>query len=202
MGASVLDLGVASGANLEFLSQYARRFHFADLTGRTRVFEGVPLPAEGQGLEGLIAGRLEGVTTAPFDLVLAWDLFDYLTLEQVASLVAPLARHCRSGARLFCLVSIQERIPYRPRGFEIAGPDRLLYQDYGAGERPGPRHSEPGLARALKGFEVDRGFLLRNGVKEYLFLHQGLPVEGAGKESHEFRSRSPIPPRGGPRRGP
>jgi hypothetical protein len=37
-------------------------------------------------------------------------------------------------------------------------------------ERPGPRYAPAEISGLLKGFRVDRSFLLRHGIQEYLFV--------------------------------
>ena len=40
-------------------------------------------------------------------------------------------------------------------------------------ERPGPRFAPAELNELLRGFRVDRPFLLRHGIQEYLFMREG-----------------------------
>jgi len=40
-------------------------------------------------------------------------------------------------------------------------------------ERPGPRFASGELNDILRGFRVDRSFLLRHGIQEYLYVRDG-----------------------------
>jgi hypothetical protein len=105
-------------------------------------------------------------------VVLAWDLFNYLQRKELARLGTLLRRHCRPGALVFTLMSIQKQIPAQPYRFRIKDGDQLVYERRTGLERPGPRYAPSEIASALKGFRVDRSFLLRHGIQEYLFIRE------------------------------
>ena len=111
-----------------------------------------------------------------FDLVLAWDLFNYLGLPEVEVLADRLVALSRPGTRIMALVSTQKQIPVRPLRFVIRDQKTLRYEVQSAGIRACPRHSESDLLKRLAGFKVDQGMLLRNGMREYSFVREETPV--------------------------
>lgn len=166
----VLDLGPAVGGNVAYLAGLSCRVHIADLhqslfpTGEAR-------PAmTGEAFRSLLARDLP--SAEGFDVVLAWDLLDYLEESRIRILSRHLARLVPAGSLLLLLVSTRREIPDRPNRFEILDSDHLAY-DLDAGLlRPGPRYKEPVLHRCLPEFEVESTFLLRNGIQEYLFARR------------------------------
>ena len=56
--------------------------------------------------------------------------------------------------------------------FRIQGNDQLVYERRTAQERTGPRYTPSEVTGFLKGFRVDRSFLLRHGIQEYLFIRE------------------------------
>ncbi len=162
-GLQILDLGPAVGTNVEFLSQLGCKLHIGDLyNSRVSAGEGDEIGQD--QYEQLFPAD------ARLDIVLAWDLVNYLSRAELTRLGTLLRRHCRPGALVFALVSNQKQIPAQPHRFRILGDDQLAYERRSSLERPGPRYAPYDLASALKGFRVDRSFLLRHGIQEYLFL--------------------------------
>jgi len=169
----VLDLGPANGANVAFLSRYACTLHIADL------YRTVGL-AEGEHEEALERAFERQLPDGPFDLVLAWDLFDYVGRTGLQVLGRQLADRTRPGSVLFALVSFHPRITDRPHRFQIVDAETLRYGDPSGLERPSPGYREPDLVRLLPGFEVSGSYLLRHGIQEYLLTrraHESAAVE-------------------------
>jgi SAM-dependent methyltransferase len=169
---TVLDLGPASGANVDQLAAAAKHHcklfianFFEDL-----VEAGPAARRDRKSFDAVCRRLLDFPRETRFDLVLAWDLFNYLDLEEIEVLASHLARYCRPGGYLMAMVSIYQQIPDRPFRFSIRGGDQLRYEALSRGLREAPRHNEGELVRCMKGFHVERAMLLRNGVQEYSFV--------------------------------
>lgn len=163
---SVLDLGPAVGANLDFLSARFRcRLQVADLwasAGTHRLADPEADPAK------LFEELLPLAGGPQIDLVLAWDLLNYLRREQIEALAEHLAPACRPGGRLFAMVLTGREIPRRPLTYELRDGGDLVYRGAGGPTRPGPRYRPAEVDALTPGFTVDRSYLLRHGVQEYL----------------------------------
>jgi Methyltransferase domain len=164
---NVLDLGPATGGNVERLSEYGCKLFIEDLYASKASAEGASLDAE------FFAQFFDPQAGTQFDVVLAWDLINYLDREELRHLASWLRQCCRPGALLFALVSIHKTIPAQPIRFRFHDGDKLVYERLTAVERPGPRFAPWDLKSAFKGFEVDRSFLLRHGIQEYLLIREG-----------------------------
>jgi len=167
---NVLDLGAALGSNVERLAEYGCRLDIEDLYASKSAPEG------GGGLgPDFFADFLASAEGRQFDLVLAWDLFNYLDRKELGDLGRRLRLCCRPGALIFALVSYHKMIPAQPIRFRFIDQDQdqLIYERRTAVERPGPRFVPAELNALLGGFQVDRSFLLRHGIQEYLFLREG-----------------------------
>jgi methyltransferase family protein len=166
----VLDLGSAVGSNVEFLSQFGCKLYIEDLyaaiSSRTPAGAGDTLgPA-------FFAEFLTLPDDTRFDVVLAWDLINYLQRKELANLAVQLRRYCRPGALLFALVSILKQIPAQPIRFKIVDEKTLLYERRTPVDRPSPRFAPAEVTDLLRGFRVDRSFLLRHGIQEYLLMRE------------------------------
>jgi hypothetical protein len=164
----VLDLGPSFGANVEFFSRCASRISIEDLY---RTLLGLGPPGDGAEhpycplFDALLPYRQE----EPFDLVLLWGLLDHLDREEIRRLSSHLAAIGRRGTLVYALVSTRQRIPARPDDYKIADGNGLVALPTTDVQRDGPRHSQVRLLELMRGFRVQRSFLLRDGLQEYLF---------------------------------
>jgi len=165
----VLDLGSAVGSNVEFLSRYDCKLYIEDLYAALAARG----PALGEGEQAgpqFFADFLPLPDTVRLDVVLAWDTFNYLSRRELAYLVDRLRRYCQPGTLIFSLISILKQIPAQPIRFRIVDEERLAYDLRTAALRPSPRYAPAELTEILSGFRVDRSYLLRHGIQEYLFV--------------------------------
>jgi len=165
----VLDLGAAVGSNVEFLSRYDCKLYIEDLYAALAARG----PALGEGEQAgpqFFADFLPLPDTVRLDVILAWDTFNYLSRRELAYLVDRLRRYCQPGTLIFSLISILKQIPAQPIRFRIVDEERLAYDLRTAALRPSPRYAPAELTEILSGFRVDRSYLLRHGIQEYLFV--------------------------------
>jgi hypothetical protein len=176
---TILDLGPALGENVRRM-EGSRLFianFFESLT------EGGGPLVDAKTFAASCARLLHYPDDVRFDLVLAWDLFNYLGLPEVQVLAQRLVALSRPGTRIMALVSIQKKIPDRPFRFVIRDKDSLRYEVLSSGLRDCPRHNEPDLLKRMAGFRVERGMLLRNGMREYSFVRDEGPALVAPKSA-------------------
>ena len=169
---SILDLGPARPGNLDFWAPTARRICFEDYYC-TWAAKGFVKPEEGGSYFPLLAKLLSFREDARFDIVLAWDIFNYLDHDHVCALVEYIGRSCPPGAILLALVSSAVMIPARPTVFQIRDREHLSYENSSPIMKPSPRYQPRDVARMIPGFPVMNSFLLRHGIQEYLFLREG-----------------------------
>jgi hypothetical protein len=170
-GISILDLGSALGINVAFWSRFFPAMQIAD------IWSSMPEPAPPSqepvepysGWPSILALPEE----AGFDVILAWDLLNYLDQQQVTGLVRHLNGFCRSGALLFALIFDQPQMSVVPIRFKIAGTEQLIYETRTTETRPCPRHQPRDVQRMLSGFRTASSFRLRNGIQEYVFEFEG-----------------------------
>ncbi len=162
----VLDLGPPLAGNIKLLSALSCRVRIADLH-RSLLAESVE-SRRPEAMGALFERLLPLAPEEHFDALLAWDVFDYMRPDQVSSLMARLTPAFPPEALVLVLVSTRRQIPARPLGYRIVDRENLAYDGPLQPSRPGPRYTQPDLARMMPGFSVRRSFLLRNGIQEYL----------------------------------
>jgi len=165
----ILDLGVASGANVEFFSRFSCRLQIADL----------PEALASEKLRPLLTAdpaaafrRVLPLARQPFDVVLAWDVLNFLTREQFGCLAAHVGSLCRPGALMLAFVSTTKEMSGVPLVFKIVDDQTLLLRQKTIALRPSPRFPPAEVGRLMSGFAVVQSVVMRHGVQEYLFIRR------------------------------
>lgn len=168
----IFDLGAPSTPMLDLLSQHRCRIEIADLSGNGAI-EKLRAETEDPRLLEAAADVLPAPGKEPIDVVLAWDMLNYLEPAAVSAVMRTLAERSHPGTLAHGLiVYLEQSMPARP-GRWVPTPDRHLHdRSNPAGEIPAPRYSPEDLGRLMAPFAIERGMLLGNGMQEFLFRLQ------------------------------
>jgi len=168
---AILDLGPAVGGNVRFWSQFSCCLHICDFYRSYREWKAAAGPQE-ESAEAAFSELLPFHDEMVFDIILAWDLFNYFELRELEALVQRLCRWCHPETRLFALISSLPNISVSPTIFRIINRERLLYEIPTQETKPGPCYQPRDIARLMARFTVSSSFLLRQGIREYVFAFQ------------------------------
>jgi len=155
---AVLDLGPAVDSHLRLFGGYSRQVRFAGL---------LPHPPEGaEWAEALQA--IPPHPGQPYDVVLAWNVLNYLNAGDRLLLIERLHELTSHRARLYVVVDVSEEPMLPPLRHTLLALDRVCQQAVGV-----PRPAYTGLLpaqveRLLLPFEVLHAFNLRTGLREYV----------------------------------
>jgi len=119
----VLDLGAPCTSLLRFFAERKCKLYFEDLPDA--LFDDADAAAS---LEQNIEHHLLDYGDTCFDLVLGWDLFNYLELPAVAKLMARINRHCRPDTLFHMIRYRGPNIPRRPRRFRVDASQQLAFE--------------------------------------------------------------------------
>lgn len=164
----VLDLGAVHTRTIAAFNGYRCRLEIADLAEGLEALRAVKFPA---AFDEAVAGVLPRPGPEPADVVLAWDLLNYLDRPALTALSAEIARRLRPGGLMHALVVYSDaRMPDRPGAFVPLENLQLHSLNAGPGpDRAAPRYTPEDLGRCLPDFTIERGRLLGNGMQEFLF---------------------------------
>lgn len=155
---SVLDLGVASNRQLRLLGRFARRIRFAGL---------LPEPPRGEALTGALE-TLSPPPDHPYDVVLAWDIFDRLDADERQEVMERIRGTTVRGARLYTMVESTGAVTSRPVRLTLVDLDRISQEPVGPVGPANPQLLPAHVERLLDPFEVINAFSLRIGLREYV----------------------------------
>ena len=162
----VLDLGPARNETIALLGQFRCRLEVADLAHDIEAILDPELdPARlGDRVESLLPP-----CTEPADLVLCWDLLNYLPKRALGAVLGRVAARAKPGATGHALIAYSERTvqPLPGRYFPVTA-EQLANPPKQTATRPAVRHAPTDLAGAVEGLTIERAVLMGNGMQEYL----------------------------------
>ncbi len=163
----VLDLGAARANTIQAFGKFRCRLDIVDLAVEV---DALRAETEARVLRQRVEALLPPRGTEGVDIVLCWDLINYLSKPALTAVMESIALRCRPGALAHGLIYYSTRqMPDRPGSFVPLDDQRLANLAPPGAERPAPRYSPEDLARCMPRYTVERGRLLRNGMQEFLF---------------------------------
>ena len=185
----VLDLGPARAANLEFFSRYGGQLTVADFYSGLRPARAAAMNEDDERMTKAFADLLPFDKSTRFDLILAWDLLNYLTPREQQLLMTSLEPFCLAGTTILAFVSMQKEMPPAPSAYSIQDADTLVYEEREGRTRPCPRYLEGDLLKRMQGLTVENRYQLRNGMLEYVFSYRmtSRPPSGPSNRAVGYR---------------
>jgi hypothetical protein len=164
----ILELGPARGCNIEFWTHFSTSIFVADFRARLPL---PPLEEEQEFPESEWHRILEIPAGRYFDIILAWDLMNYIEATSLPGLINHLNRYCKQGTILFTMLIDQPQMPEDSCVFRIIDEENLGYETSGSGLRECPRLQPRVLENTMRGFRTSDCYRLRHGIIEYLFSY-------------------------------
>jgi hypothetical protein len=163
----VLDLGSVRPETVALLTPFRCRLEIADLADGLEALDQEPdQDLRRQKVEALLPPARQ----EPTDIVLCWDLLNYLQRPAIATLMECIAARVRPGAYAHALIVYSgTTMPARPSQFAPLADGRLIETRTTEAKRNAPRYSPEDLGKCLRGFRAESAMLLRNGMQEFLF---------------------------------
>jgi len=163
----VLDLGPAYNVNLMWFAARGASYTVEALFGTI-----APCRTGGR-LDTACMRALPDLLRFPegtrFDVVLAWDLFDFLGAAGVAVVGERLRAVSHGKTLLHAAVAREGRVPPRPGYWEMVDERTIRHVPADGPLLNTVRFTDASLQRALGSFRVHKSYLLQNGLQEYLF---------------------------------
>jgi SAM-dependent methyltransferase len=164
--AQALDLGVLCGQTATYLAERGLRVVLDEFDPPPPR----PTPAPGEKPIPAPPVRLEQAD-ASFELVLAWEMPDFVAPDQLALFAAEVKRVLKPGGWLLLYAHLKpETQTEAPPRYRVVAEDRVARE---ASSRPLRRryvHPTRDLERALSGFSIQKTHLQRNQMREIVAL--------------------------------
>ena len=162
---SVLDLGPPTSKKYRYFCGSGARVYWDNTAGSiSSAFHGPGIDDVPTFLNDWGPPKLDG----PLGLILAWIYFDYMALEDLKTWFTKLNESVAIGSRVYFLIHHAAHIPDRAPLFDVELDDVLRYSTDSV-RREAPRHPPKQLEQLMPGFEIEKLFLMSNGLQEHLF---------------------------------
>jgi hypothetical protein len=183
----VLDMGAAHSKTLELFGRFRCRIEIVDARDHIESLNGC---AEPEDLGGAVTALLPKASE-PADIVLCWDLLNYVDRRGLRALMAALAARTRLGGFVHALiVYLESRMPVRPGDYVPLEDFRLLNLGRSPADRAAPRYSPEDLKLCMPDFAIERGRLLGNGMQEFLFRRKAALEERNNSQARGNAARA------------
>lgn len=163
----LLDLGTAHAQTVAFFGQYRCRLDVADIGDELTTLNAESNPAKLEAKAEALLPNCDGRTT---DIVLCWDVLNYLELPALQALMSRVAARSAPGTLVHALIVYSEnQMPARPGNYVPLDDHNLFDLSGYHNERTAPRYTPEDLKNCLEGYVMKRAALLKNGLQEFLF---------------------------------
>jgi len=170
-GASVLDLGPPLAQNVAFFNRLGARLEVFDLESTLRDERLWVAPAKLAHWRERAPAALGLGAAASFDLILVWDLPNYLGRERWPTLAERLVARLAKGGMLHLLARTGREMPERPSLFRWVEIDAIREEPRGDERVPAPRFSHGEIEKLHPGLAAAKSFLDKHGLQELLLEH-------------------------------
>lgn len=159
--AKILDLGYDNQINGVELLNYADKV----------VPENLPTLIHQHGGERKLTLKSKNISFTPpvsFDTVLLWDLFHYLSQEEMNEVASRLNQCWAPGTLIHAICYSTATIPTKPQHFYLQKDQRILLKEAVETEKPIKPLNSMALLKIFKGADIKQTFLLKPGMPKGL----------------------------------
>ena len=168
----ILDLGGAQAANVAFFNRYRCKLYIGDVVPSLMALQ-ADLDEEEEIQELDLAEMLEFDDISSQNLILCWDIFNYLDRRLLTPFSSALAGLLRENGCVHAFIHTHQNMPSTPGIYQIEDEGRMQAVFPGTDQMPAPRYPQRELERLMPGLKVKQSHLLQSGMQEYLFVRHG-----------------------------
>jgi len=165
----LLDLAPSNANLLDYCSQYHCKLHLPGC--RDELLRLHDTEGENQTLLSDVFKRcipLHSRDPHTLDLLLLWDLPNYLDKPVLSAFIAHLMPYVDSGTVLHTYIHTRQTMPEYPGNYRLTQENTVMVEMSAAWNVSSPAYYQELMNKVFAPFRVDRGMLLANGMQEYI----------------------------------
>ncbi len=163
----VLDLGIIRAGTVDLFSAYRCRL---DIINLPDILPALAECDEPEQRHARLGELFDSRASEPLDLVLCWNLLNYLQRDDIHALIELLVPRLKPATRLHALIEYASPLMPATPGHWIPDADARLHASQVDEEQiESPRYKPKELERIMPQLAPERTVLLGNGLQEYLF---------------------------------
>lgn len=169
----LLDLTPATPEHLSYFRDYAVRLELpgchASLLEKREEEE-----LENEKLDNLFERLMPSpaASNKPLDIILLWDLPNYLDKKIVSALIQYLLPRTGVHTLIHTYIHTRQSMPAHPAEYRLLQENKVLVDIDSDWSAKSPMYYQELLHKVFKPFRVERGMLLSNGMQEYIFRNK------------------------------
>ncbi len=100
------------------------------------------------------------------DVILLWDIFNYLKRDNIIKLIALLSPMCKKGSLLYALFWLTDQMPGLPGSFTLTTPRSVVYEFQEVDMIPTPGFTAQSIMSMMPSFKPNRMSASESGILE------------------------------------
>ncbi len=164
----VLDLGPMTQGTFQFFSRLSCKIHFENLDEFIADNHDQPLDQALVRLREFLSPHND---EEKFDIILAWDFFNYLELPLIQALLNTLNNVCKKDTLLHWVKYVGQDIPQMPRRFQIIDRHYVQFAEDTLQPRRVGHHQTASLLKALPEYYMHNTLLHVEGMQPGIAEH-------------------------------
>jgi hypothetical protein len=137
------------------------------MAGEISALNALPEPSQ---VQHAVSAMLPASSDEATDLVLCWDMLNYLERPALKAVMSHIAKRGKVGTLVHALIFYSHtHMPSQPGCYVPQADNSLSDVATSLDERPAPRYSPDDLKQCLSDYSIERAMLLGNGMQEFLF---------------------------------
>lgn len=169
----VLDFANANNSKLEFILRYNAVYTPVGVI--TQITNSPTRDSAGKiNLRQLFRHIEKYKPKRKYNLIFAWDLFNYMSRSDIIHLMAYISSYCHPGARLFAISWLTNQMPNKPGVFDVLPNRNLFYETLTLDKARCPKFSTPALVEMMPSFVPSKLSVTRSGMLEVVLEFKAL----------------------------
>ena len=166
----VLDAGAASQSSIDFFSDYWCKLIITDAMSdlqKLNLKSDDSLNTWHTTLGKTI--RFNQHSKTKLDIIFLWTLPNYLSSQQLKTLIAYLLPHTSRCVKLHAYIYTTQRMPAEPAQYHITRNHKVIISPVTSEQNNCPLYHLADLHNCFSPFKVDHSVMLSSGIQEYIF---------------------------------
>ncbi|MEN8212939.1 MAG: hypothetical protein ABFR19_01130 [Pseudomonadota bacterium] len=163
----ILDLGRARGGTVTYFSRFRCKLFVADVIPDILSYQ-ESLP-EDEPPELMLQEMIGLDDLSELDLVLCWDILNYLDAPMIETFSTSLRQLMRNGGHLHAFINTRSEMPAFPGSYQILDAGQMDVEHQAGNRISAPRFAQRNLREMMREFEIKHSRLLQSGMQEYSF---------------------------------
>lgn len=164
-----LDITPATPGLLDFFSQYHCKLYLPGCVNELWQMKAEDLDTPHKLNRALVNSvGLYRNNKAQLDVLLLWDLPNYLDKQILSGLIEYLLPHTTNTVCLHSYIYTRQEMPASPGRYQFTSDSKMWVEQQSQQTIPCPAYYQEVLHKLLKPFVVHRSILLSNGLQEYI----------------------------------